>query len=92
MSSGVIYIPIKENSQRVLGKNFRKLGDSSLWRRTVDKFSEFKIFIDTDSNEILEECKEINNVEAFEREIGLRGDKVSVCDLLLHFIEIFAIL
>ena len=55
----IIYIPIKENSQRVPNKNFREFRGKPLWEHTVDKFkgSDYKVFIDTDSDDIIEKCK-----------------------------------
>ena len=88
-----IFIPIKENSQRVKCKNFREWGDKTLWRHTVDRYalSPFgcEVYIDTDSEEILEECKDIKNVTAYRREDHLVGDKVSVCDLIKNFANKF---
>ena len=36
----IIYIPIKQNSQRVPNKNFRLFNGKPLWEHTVDKFSD----------------------------------------------------
>tara|TARA_R100000008_G_C3587657_1_gene173821 strand:- start:4704 stop:5357 length:654 start_codon:yes stop_codon:yes gene_type:complete len=50
------FIPIKENSTRVPGKNLRTLGDKPLYQHTLDKISETscfdKIYVDTDSEEV----------------------------------------
>jgi CMP-N-acetylneuraminic acid synthetase len=78
-----LFIPIKEKSQRVPQKNFRKLPDGeSLWEHTIKKFDEFSIYIDTDSEEILEKSKQYNHVKAYERSSRLIGHDVSVCDLI----------
>jgi len=81
-----IYIPIKENSQRVPNKNFRVFDRKPLWERTVDKFAEteYNVFIDTDSEYIIEKCAS-KNVTAFYRNKSLIGDKVSVVSLLKDF-------
>lgn len=81
-----IFIPIKENSQRVPRKNFRKLGSKTLWKHTVDKISEYyKVYIDTDSDEIIGECQNLNNVIAYKRDQDLVGDRTSVVSLLKFF-------
>jgi|TARA_R110000803_G_scaffold93970_1_gene161420 CMP-N-acetylneuraminic acid synthetase len=84
----IIYIPIKQNSQRVPNKNFRLFNGKPLWEHTVDKFSDpkYKLFIDTDSEEIIDQCHS-KNVTAFKRPTHLRGDTVSVVDLLKNFRE-----
>jgi len=84
----IIYIPIKENSQRVPNKNFREFRGKPLWEHTVDKFkgSDYKVFIDTDSDDIIEKCKD-KEVTAYKRPKHLCGDKVSVVELLKNFRE-----
>ena len=44
-----IFIPIKENSNRVPNKNFRAFGSKSLYEHTLDKLTDFNVFVDTDS-------------------------------------------
>tara|TARA_S200002703_G_scaffold159910_2_gene175411 strand:- start:500 stop:1165 length:666 start_codon:yes stop_codon:yes gene_type:complete len=90
----IIFIPIKQNSQRVPSKNFREFFGSPLYKHVVRKFHNHKVFIDTDSDEILEECKKdptMSHVTAYKREEHLTGHKVSVCDLILHFINQFGV-
>ena len=42
----IIYIPIKENSQRVPNKNFREFCGKPLWEHTIDKLKlPIKVFI-----------------------------------------------
>jgi N-acylneuraminate cytidylyltransferase len=78
-----LFIPIKQDSQRVPSKNFRVLNNGlPLWKHAVEKFDQFKIFIDTDSNEILEECEKYKHVTAYRRHNSLIGHDVSVCDLI----------
>lgn len=81
-----IFIPIKENSQRVPRKNFRLFRDKPLWKHTVEKVSEkYPVYIDTDSEEIIEECKSLGNVMAYERHPDLLGDTTSVVSLIKNF-------
>lgn len=78
-----LFIPIKKHSQRVPGKNFRLLSSGvPLWRHTIEKFSDFKIFLDTDSDEVLNDCSNYKHVTAYKRDNSLIGHDVSVCDLI----------
>lgn len=87
----IIYIPIKKNSQRVPQKNFREFKGRPLWEHTVDKLKDFKVYVDTDSNEILDRCLSKSWVKAFQRKEELIGDKTSVIDLLKDFKNRFEI-
>ena len=44
---------VKNESERLPRKNFLDLAGKPLWRHTVDRFSEFEVFINTDSEELL---------------------------------------
>ena len=84
-----IFIPIKEKSQRVPRKNFRLLGGVPLYRHTLLKLTEHEVYLDTDSDELIEEIKKDNklkNVVPFKRKEYLCGHKVSVCDLIKDFV------
>ena len=86
----VIFIPIKENSQRVPRKNFREFNGVSLYKHTLYKFKDFKIYVDTDSNEIIDEVKsdeKLRHVVAYLRPKELIGDKISVNFLINNFIN-----
>tara|TARA_Y100000361_G_C11157632_1_gene345245 strand:+ start:868 stop:1497 length:630 start_codon:yes stop_codon:yes gene_type:complete len=87
----IVYIPIKNNSQRVPQKNFREFKGKPLWENTVDKLKDFNVFIDTDSDEIAKECKPKKWVSCFRRRRHLIGDNVSVVDLLKNFVDQFSI-
>ena len=80
-----IYIPIKENSQRVPNKNFRDFGGLPLWESTINKLTDFDVIVDTDSKEIIDKCWEKSWVTAYERPEELRGDKISVVDLVKNY-------
>jgi CMP-N-acetylneuraminic acid synthetase len=84
----IIYIPIKENSQRVPKKNFRIFKDKPLWEHTVDKLKYFNVVIDTDSDEIIKKCVHKNWVSTYIRPNHLRGDKVSVVDLIKNYTDV----
>ena len=90
-----IFIPIKKNSQRVSGKNFRDWGGKPLWRHTINKYEPigpypiYHLYISTDSDEIIEECKGLGWVTAYARDKELCGDSISVCRLIVDCIEKF---
>jgi len=81
------FIPIKENSQRVKGKNLRVLGDKPLYRHILDKCVNIfdNVFVDTDSNLIKSYCKD-NNIGVIDRIPKLLQDSANGNDLLDHWI------
>lgn len=82
-----VFVPIKENSQRVPRKNFRLLEGIPLYQRLFDKLSSFEVFVDTDSLEILNFLNNnYENVTAYKRKESLLGDEVSVCNLIRNFL------
>jgi CMP-N-acetylneuraminic acid synthetase len=83
----IIYIPIKENSQRVPQKNFRDFDGKPLWEHTIDKLKDFQVVVDTDSDEIIKKCIGKSWVTTYERPVRLRGDKVSVVDLIKNYFD-----
>jgi CMP-N-acetylneuraminic acid synthetase len=83
----IIYIPIKENSQRVPQKNFRDFNGKPLWEHTIDKLKDFQVVVDTDSDEIIKKCIGKSWVTTYERPVRLRGDKVSVVDLIKNYFD-----
>jgi len=89
-----IFIPIKHNSQRVPRKNFRLLHGEPLYKHVLLKYTNFNVYVDTDSEEIYSELKSdtrFSNVNVFKRPNHLIGDAVSVCDLIKNFILKFNI-
>ena len=89
-----IFIPIKQNSQRVPRKNFRIFRGTPLYKYVLRKYNKHSVFVDTDSDQIINECKTdptLEHVTAYKRDVDLCGDTVSVCDLLLNFIDKFNI-
>ena len=57
----IIYIPIKEKSQRVPGKNFRLLDGVPLYKRCLNKFKNYEVFVDTDSIQVISEIQKDPN-------------------------------
>ena len=89
-----IFIPIKHNSQRVHRKNFRVFGGEPLFKHTLLKYTDQEVYVDTDSQEIIDlidSDERLKNVTTYNRKEYLRGDKVSVCDLIENFIKTYNI-
>ena len=87
-----IFVPIKENSQRVPRKNFREIEGISLYERLFKKLENFQVFVDTDSEEIIKTLNQkYPNVIAYRRSEKLLGDETSVCLLIENFIKKFNI-
>jgi len=82
-----LFIPIKHNSQRVPGKNFRDFGGMPLYQHCLKRFAAYEKYVDTDSDEILAALKDIPGVTAYRRLPEQEGDEVSVCDLILRFVQ-----
>ncbi len=51
------FIYIKKKSQRIKNKNFKKLGKKELWKHLITELKGEKVYLDTDSKEILASCK-----------------------------------
>jgi len=87
-----VFVPIKENSQRVHRKNFREIDGVPLYIRLFEKLKDFEVYVDTDSDTIIHELhKRYDNIKAYKRKKGLLGDEISVCDLIHSFINKFKI-
>lgn len=80
----VAIIPIKKNSKRVKGKNFRKINGKPLYKFLLEKLKKTKfdeIYIDSDSNTIKNYCKK-NNFLFIDRLNYLKKDSANGNDLL----------
>lgn len=65
-----IFINIKHNSERVPLKNFRDFGGVSLYKHTLYKLKDFQVFVDTDSQQIIDEVQsdeQCKHVVAYKR-------------------------
>ena len=51
------FIIIKKKSQRIKKKNFVKLGGIELWKHLILELKGKKVFVDTDSNKVISDCK-----------------------------------
>jgi CMP-N-acetylneuraminic acid synthetase len=88
-----IFIPIKENSERVPRKNFRQFGEDLLYRRCLLrllKFEEMEIWVDTDSEEIFNDINTdpmLSRVNVYSRDNSLIGDNTPVNLLIENFVN-----
>lgn len=86
----VALMPMRHNSERVPGKNYRPFGDGKpLFHHMVDVMSQCetidKIVIDTDSPTIKEQCEEkYPHVMIIDRPEHLRDGATPMNDILLH--------
>lgn len=86
----VAIVPIKKNSKRVKGKNFKKINSKPLYRYLLDKlklcnFDE--IYIDSDSKEIDNYCKK-NKFQFIKRKNALKKDSANGNDLINYHSKI----
>lgn len=61
------FITIKEYSERIPKKNFQLVGKLPLWKHLVQELHEHDVYIDTDSDLILNECISMSNVKSYPR-------------------------
>ena len=82
-------VPMRHDSERVRGKNYRRLGDKPLYHHIVDTLlacsSVAEIIIDTDSPLIHEEAARVfPDVRVVERPENLRAGETAMNDVLAH--------
>lgn len=89
----LVFTYIKDNSSRIQKKNFSKLGNKELWRHLIDELRQnYKIFIDTDSENILNKCNSLENVLAYPRDnkfIEMENDPDNNLSPVLLMVENF---
>jgi CMP-N-acetylneuraminic acid synthetase len=86
----IVFIPIKEISQRVPNKNFRLVDGIPLYKRCLYKLKDYKVYVDTDSERIFNEISKdnkLNHVTVLPRKKELMGHEISVCDIIACFIR-----
>ncbi len=82
-------VPMRHNSERVPGKNYRKFGDAPLFhhivRTLLDCPSIDEVLIDTDSPTIMEQCREhFPDVVLIERPEELRAGAIAMNRIIEH--------
>lgn len=83
-------IPIKKNSERVPGKNLRKINNKSLYEITLEKMSKCNfdnVFVDTDSDEIKDYCMK-HSIDIIDRLPELAKNTANGNDLLNYHASI----
>ena len=89
----VALVPMRHTSERVPGKNYRKLGDRPLYRHIVDTLLGCslisEVVVDTDSPVIVESLsKDLPEVALIERPQHLRAPDVPMNEVLLHDVSL----
>ena len=90
MSSRVVaVVPMRHDSERVRGKNYRPLGGRPLFHHIIETLlaspAVAKVVIDTDSDVVRESANAtFPDVEVLERPPHLRDGMISMNDILLH--------
>lgn len=90
-----IFTYIKDNSSRVKRKNFRNLGGLPLWKHLMYEVFGVETFIDTDSQEVINEClsdPSLSHVTAYPRDqkfIDMENDPSNKLSPALLMVEKF---
>lgn len=84
----VALVPMRHDSVRVPGKNYRDLAGKPLFRHIVDNLLQCplvsRVVIDTDSQTIVDLCRGLDRVKLLPRPDHLRADTVPMNEVLLH--------
>ncbi|KKG09820.1 acylneuraminate cytidylyltransferase [Methanosarcina sp. 2.H.T.1A.6] len=88
----VALVPMRHNSERVPGKNYRSFAGKPLYHRIINSLSTCpeisQIVVDTDSPVIIEGLsRDFSDVKVIERPERLRAGTVPMNDVLLHDIQ-----
>jgi CMP-N-acetylneuraminic acid synthetase len=62
------FIIIKKDSKRIPNKNFKLLGEFPLWEHLIKELKDEDVYIDTDSEKLLLDCKKYSYIKAYPRE------------------------
>ena len=81
------FVIIKDNSERVPRKNFLDLGGKPLWRHLIDNLNGEEVYIDTDSEVVLQSHK--NAYKRLKRHVDLENDTSFAVSPVLLMIERF---
>ena len=89
----VALVPMRHTSERVPGKNYRRLGDRPLYRHIIDTLLGCslisEVVVDTDSPTIVEGLsKDLPEVGLIERPEHLRAPDVPMNEVLLHDVSL----
>jgi CMP-N-acetylneuraminic acid synthetase len=92
MTRTVAVVPMRHNSERVPGKNYRPLAGIPLYHHVVRSLSSVPeidlIVIDTDSDFIIDDCAEnFSHVQVLLRPEHLRDGAIAMNDVLLNTLD-----
>lgn len=62
-----VFTIIKENSERISAKNFRDLAGKPVWKWLIDELKDFDVYVNTDSEKLLDELQRYPNVTTIKR-------------------------
>lgn len=87
------FVPMRHDSERVRGKNYRPLGGKPLYHHIIETLLACdlitQVVIDTDSDLIMEDAaRHFPTVQLIERPIALRGGDVPMNDVLGHDVSV----
>jgi CMP-N-acetylneuraminic acid synthetase len=88
----VAIVPMRHNSERVKGKNYRDFAGKPLYQRILDTLCDVEmiseIVVDTDSELIMEECRKVYpNVTLLLRPESLRDGAIPMNNVLLNICD-----
>ena len=92
MFSLVALVPMRHHSQRVPGKNYRILAGKSLFHHIIEMLLAVpeitQVVVDTDSDPVMDSLRaDFPKVKIINRPENLRGDDVSMNDILIYDTE-----
>jgi CMP-N-acetylneuraminic acid synthetase len=92
MTRNVAIVPMRHNSERVPGKNYRPLAGIPLYHHVVRMLSSVAgidlIVIDTDSEFIIQDCADnFPHVQVLLRPVHLRDGAIAMNDVLLNTLD-----
>jgi len=87
------FVPMRHDSERVRGKNYRPLGGKPLFHHVISTLLATdlidEVVIDTDSPLIMEDsARHFPEVRLIERPLELRGGEVPMNDVLVHDVSV----
>ena len=85
----VALVPMRHNSQRVPGKNYRPLAGKPLYQHVIETLLAVpainQIVVDTDSDQVMDGLrKNFPSVKIIDRPEHLRADDISMNEILIH--------
>lgn len=92
MTHTVAIVPMRHNSERVPGKNYRPLAGRPLYHHVVSMLSSVpevdRVVVDTDSDWIIDDCsRNFPDVQVLRRPEHLRDGEIAMNNVLLNTLE-----